>query len=143
MAQAIPAISLVVSTLGTAYNIYSTAQAANEAEDIAEANARRIEMENEEAARRAEKEKERELSMGRARAVASGLALGGSSEIVLADLERTRDQEITWLRRSGRSQASIARQEGGLAKTRGYASAAGQFGQGVMNTYGWYETYVK
>lgn len=142
MAEAMPVIIGISSILGTGYSIYSNIQAANEAEDIAEANADRIAAETEEQARRLEKEKARELAMGRARAYASGFTGEGSSQLVLEDLERTRTEEIEWLKRSGASRANIALMEGSTAKKQGYAQAIGQFAQGAQNTYAWFEEYA-
>jgi len=133
----------VVGLMGTAFSTLQQIEAAKDAERIADRNAERAEKEAEERARRLAKEKARELSMGRARAAASGFRMGDSSQIYLDELERTRDEEIRWVREAGASQADILREEGDYARTQGFGSAFGTLASGAANAYSWYDSYIQ
>lgn len=139
--EIIAGIGLLISAASAGYSIYSSEQAAKEAEDIADANARREAMEAEEMAQRQEKEAAREESLARARAAASGVG-GESQDIYLEELSRTNQREIDWIRQSGRSRAAITRQSGASAasQARREGVSAGLAGLGQAASYGsdWY-----
>lgn len=131
-------VALVVTILGTAYSVVKQEQAADEAEDIAQANARREQLEAEEEAQRLADRTARESSLIKAIAAASG-AEGGSKEAYLREFEDQRSREINWIRKSGASRASITRAEGGVAKTTAYAQMGSTLIQGSSQALQWYD----
>ena len=142
--EAIAIGGLILSAVGTGYGIYSSEQAAKEAEGIAEDNARREAMEAEEMAQRAEKEAAREESLSRARAAASGVG-GESTDLYQEDLAKTNQREIDWIRRSGASRADITRREGQQTassyRSAGISQGIKGIGSVAAGTMDWYNTY--
>lgn len=140
----IAGVGLAISAVSAGYSIYQSEQAAQEAEDIADANARREAMEAEEMAQRAEKDAAREESLARARAFASGVG-GESQEIYLDDLHASNKREIDWIRRSGASRADLTRKEGRVSasqhRRKGTAAAIGGFGSMVGQAADWHSVY--
>lgn len=144
MAQAAPIIIGVIGLAMSAYSIYQTKEAADEAKDMAEQQARR---EEEQAEAIAEKEKAnlaREMALNRARTSASGVSgrEGETPSIYMQEYKEEREDDIAWIRRSGASAAEIARLTGKQARTVGYARAASIAGQSATNAYNWFSTYV-
>lgn len=139
--EIIAGVGLLVSAASTGYSIYSSDKAAEEAEDIADANARREAMEAEEMAQRAEKDAAREEALARARAAASGVE-GESQDLYLKDLTQTNRRDIDWIRSSGASQAALTRREGRTAastvRREGVAAGIAGLGQAANAAGSWY-----
>lgn len=133
-------VMMVVSLATTAYSMHAQAQAADEAEKIAERNANRIEQEAEETARRAGKAASRTESLARARMFASG-AIGLSQEEYIEGMAETHQEEIDWIIKSGASQADIVRRQGSLAASQAEANIIATAGQGASDAANWYMTY--
>ena len=131
---------LAIASLGlTALGVFQQYQAAQDARDAERENARLIEAENVEQARRMESENEARESSARARAAASGVNLTGTTGEYLSEMERENTRQENWLKRSGASRADSARRRGDAAYSSGLAdaigTAAGGFGQG-FNWFG-------
>ena len=124
VAAGVAAISTLLSAGAGMYAASQKYEAADQAEEIAELNARNAEMEAEESARRLEKQQASNQSLARARAAASG-AGGESVANYLEDMEREDENQLDWIRRAGSSQAGILRRQGAHAATaaRGEATA--------------------
>lgn len=140
----IAGIGVAVSAASAGYSIYQSKQAAEEAEDIADANAKREKMEAEEMAQRAEKDAAREESLARARAFASGVG-GESQEMYLDDLYASNRREIDWIRRSGSSRADLIKKEGRVAgkqhRREAVASGIAGFGKATSAAGDWHSMY--
>lgn len=141
MAQAVPVLTLVLSAASAGYSIYSSEQAAKEAERMGNKNATSIEAETEEAARRAAKDAER--SEARARAAAATLGLEGESvDLYLKDLANTNKEQIDWLKKSGQSRADIAREGGQAAATEAHMQSANTAFSATNSMFStWYTAY--
>lgn len=141
MAQAVPVLTLVLSAASAGYSIYNSERAAKEAERMGEKNARAIEAETEEAARRAAKDAKR--SEARARAAAATLGLGGESvDLYLKDLANTNKEQVDWMKKSGKSRADIAREGGQAAATEAHMTSANTLFSGTNSMFStWYTAY--
>lgn len=141
MAQAAPIIIGIAGLALSGYQVYESAQAADEAKEIGKKNQERIEAEAEAEARRERFNLEREKSTIRARIAASGIA-GATPELYYEDYIKQREDEITWLRTSAKSRGEIAKEEGQRAARIGYAGAAGNLATSSYQSYDWFSTYV-
>lgn len=131
MAAALP----LIAAFGTAASVGMQLEARSDAKRAAEANARAIEAETAEEARRLKMEQERTEATSRAAAAASG-STGVSQEAYQDYLGNEHARELAWLKKSGSSQAGIARQQGRAAASSAAASAFGTLSQGAMSFYG-------
>ena len=118
MAAAVPFITAglaVAGGLGQMSAAKRMESAAESSRALADANARRIELEAEEETRRLKKEQARRESTVRAYAAASGVTLSsGSVGTYLEEMETEHRQQRDWLASSARDRADIARFEGEL-----------------------------
>ena len=121
MAAAVPFIMLAATAVstGVGYMSYVDAQkarseAGDKAQEIANANARRIEEEGKEEVRRQEEENRRLAGLAKAKAGASGVKLteGGSMQAFIDAIKKTGMEEIDWLKKATASQADITRRGG-------------------------------
>lgn len=130
------------------------AAAAEESRRIGDRNAARIEAETKEKARRESLAAKERQGLTRARQAASGGAASGSNVVYLDEMIETDEKNIDWLRKSGASQADIARREGnynylsGMASSTSTRAAAtgskfGAFGSLLGGAQSGYELYQK
>lgn len=111
-------------------------KAAKQAGKIGEMNAANIQAETAESAYRLHQDQQRTESMMRARMAASGAKMESGSFQLYADaMKEAHARDLDWLRRSGASQASMARYEGKTAKSSGMWQAAGSMAKGVSGLY--------
>lgn len=115
MAAAVPAI---IALVGTAVQV----DAANDAKRASRANARAIEAETTEEARRLREEQAKTESRTRALAAASG-GEGQSQSMYMEKQKAEHASELNWLKRSGADRAAAARRGGSIAAKQGYAGA--------------------
>lgn len=95
------------------YGAYRQYQAGEAAKDAADENARRVEQETAEQRRRERRRQRKAQSTLRSRAAASGIKLSsGSTQTFLNDYVEEDERQLSWLTRSGSSQASILRKQG-------------------------------
>lgn len=114
---------MVMSAAMTAYGAHQQYEAGKEAKKIADENARREEEVAGEEARRRENQLDKDMSEAKARIYASGLDMGGSSEMYMQDLRDTGAEEVAWIHKSGRLRADTMRAEGKLARSQARAGA--------------------
>ena len=102
-------------------------KAGDKAKILGARNAANIMTEVGEWVRRREGEQKTQQGGHRARAAASGIVLdtGGSSDIFQTHVKTEHGKEIKHGKKTGRSQAEIAREEGVIAKEQAYATAKG------------------
>ena len=131
MAQAMPYLLLAT----TAYGVYSQVQAGKDAADLAKYNSNQIKAETAEKVRRQEAEDLRREAAANAIAHGRGVRVSGSVSKYLDEMQRENDANIDWLKRSGASQAYVARKEGSTAKKQAYAGAVQTLATGAMGVY--------
>ena len=95
------------------------AAAAEQAATIGNMNAANIEAETAESAKRERVAANEATAERKARIAASGGTATGSSKAFLDEQTRRQDEYIGWLKKSGASQAAIAREEGQYSKAIG------------------------
>ena len=129
-AAALPVISAIVTGVGAVMSYKSQSEAAaaqrdaaRESQRIAELNAINQERETAQQAENMKKAQEREQAMNRAKASASGVAPGGSFDLVMDAQKAEHAKQLGWLKQSGKSQAEIIRRGGQLAYGQGMAQA--------------------
>jgi len=142
---------VAISAAGTAYSIYSGMEAkdaadrqAAEQERLARENAAAIEAETAENARRLSMQQAEREGMAMAKAAASGVKTSGSTGDYLSDMSTEHKRELDWLKKSGASQAGIAKQSG-YTQAQGTRNAGQQaLNQGIAggiktagSTMGW------
>lgn len=126
MAVALPYIAVALAGVSAVQQV----EAAGDAKRAARANARALEAETAEEARRLKKEQASQESKSRALAAASGG--GGQSQTSFMESQKKEHaNELDWLKRSGSSRASSARAGGSLAAKQGYAGAVGTVASAV------------
>ncbi len=139
------ALGMAIFSIASGVMQYKAAQdAADDQEEIARENARLIAEETEESARREEKAAAAAESQSRARAAASGVTLSGSTSEYLSEQQKANADRIKWLRKSGKSRASITEREGamtaGATRARGTANLVGSVGSAYGHGYNYGQT---
>jgi len=121
-------IGMYIAGATAAYTIYSAEEAkdaqeaaARDAERLAHDNADLIEMEGEREQQLAKQAASDIEAEARAKAAVSGLASGGTGDLVMSDLEKKHKDSLAWMDKSTKNQAQITRQGGTYAKRAGYA----------------------
>lgn len=131
MAAAIP----VIAAFGSVVSAGKQMEAASKAERAAEANARAIEAETAEEARRLRLQQQETEASSRALAAASGSA-GVSQDMYQDFLGNEHAKELAWLKKSGASRAGVTRMQGQSAATSARANAFGTLAQAGTSLYG-------
>ena len=106
-------------------------RAGEEARGIAAENAKRIEAETAESARRLKGQQDSNLSEAKARAAASGVNMRGSQGGFISNLASSYQQERDWLKKSGASKATIERRTGDYAVLQAKAGSAATMATGI------------
>ena len=137
------AIPAVIAAVGAAYQIYQGIEAAETAEDIAEENARRAEEEGARSASILKSQQDATMSLQRARAAASGVRSNvGSQFAFLEGQEEQAEGELNWLQKSTKSQANLARKQGGYTakqvKSQALGTGLGTAMAGASSSAQWY-----
>ena len=143
VAPTIMAVSAIVGAAATGYGAYQQFQAADEARDIADKNAKLARMEAEERAKRLEMEQERTRGRARAAAAASGVDVEGTPLLYLEEMEEIQREELDWLRAAGYHRAEVEEQKGEFAAQQAYQGAWGSIGGLFSQAPGIYEAGVK
>ena len=131
MGQATPVIMAVsaVAGAGTAlYGAYKQSQAADDAQKIAKRNAELAETQTDEEVRRVKANQEREMGMAKAKAAAVGVG-GESIDTYLLDLQSVYDDEVSWMKRTGKASAQAMKDEGQFAANQAKSGALSSIGQ--------------
>jgi len=108
--------------------------AGDDAQALADANARNTAAETEEMIKRTEADQQQTMDLARAMSAGSGIKSGaGSFDTYMTEMQSTFDSDVDWMRKSGASQESIQRAEGSLAKKQSTANAWGTVAQGTSS----------
>lgn len=131
MAVAVPYIALALSAASAGMQY----KAGQDAKKASRENARLVQMENAEEARRLQREQAKQQSSAIARAAASGGALSGSSELFMKTQQQEHAKQLQWLKTAGKMQASVYRKQGSSAATQATGGAVGTLGSAVSYGY--------
>ncbi len=134
MAAALPFISVFMTAVGAVQQFKS----AREAKKAGERNAQMEREMADEEARRTEIEQMKTESAARARAAASGVTGEGSIKAFLEKMSEEHEDELAWIRKSGRMRSEIARQEGKAGYTSGMAGGFAGLGSAASQGYNWW-----
>jgi len=152
-------VGAVISGVGSvmSYKSQSAAasaqkDAARDAQRLAEMNAVASERETAQEAENLARQQGKEQAINRARAAATGMAGGGSLDMVMDEQKNIHGKEMSWLQQSGKSRADILRRQGDTAYKTGMAQASSLRSQakgsliggagsffGTANKEGWFE----
>ncbi|AZS06563.1 hypothetical protein [Alteromonas phage ZP6] len=125
----------VISAFGSLVSAGKQMKARSDAKRAAEANARAIEAETAEEARRLKLQQQETEASSRAAAAASGS--GGVSQDAYQDyLGNEHARELAWLKKSGGSKAGVTRMQGRAAASTATANAFGTLAGGMSSLYG-------
>lgn len=116
--------------------------AAEQSKRVAAKNAAAIEAETHERLRREKADAHAKQELTKARIAASGGELSGSSATYVDTMERTDDEFLSWLERSGRNQADIALSEGQYSYLTGMANARATGAQAGAAKFGSYTSLL-
>ena len=135
MAAALPYIMTAFAAAGTVMQ----ANAASDARKQGRANARALQEQNMEEARRLKKEQTETERRAAAAAAASGTGFGSTSqETFLADMRKEHQSELAWLKKSGASRAAAAKMEGKIAGKQAMAGALSSAASTASSAYSYF-----